>query len=81
MSIVKRDRTGRSHLILEITPAKRIKKFNVVRIEKARSQQLSSLMMAVIPVKKMIRVRMPPPVITIGTIRKSMAITSNMWIL
>ena len=64
--------------MLEMTPANRMKKFSVVRIEKARSQQLSSLMMAVIPVKKMIRVKMPPPVITIGTTRKSMAITSNM---
>ena len=73
--------TGLSHLILEMTPARRMKKFNVVRTEKARSQQLSSLMMAVIPVKKMIRDKMPPPVITIGTIRKSMAITSSMWIL
>ena len=70
-----------THLMLDITPASRTKKFRVVRMEKARSQQLSSLMMAVIPVKKMISVRMPPPVITMGTIRKSMAITSNMWIL
>ena len=68
----------RSVLILDITPANKIKKLRIVRIEKVISQDVSSLMIAIIPVRKMTMVRIPPPVITMGTIRKSIAITSNM---
>ena len=65
--------------MLEMTPARRTKKLSEVRIEKASSQQLSSLASAVIPVKKMMRVRRPPPVIRIGTIRKSTVMISSRW--
>ena len=67
-------------LTLEMTPAKRTKKLKMVRMEKARSQQESSFMTAMIPVRKMIMVRMPPPVMMIGTIKKSTAMISSMWI-
>ena len=55
-----------------------MKKFRIVKMENVISQDVSSLIIAVIPVRKMTMVRIPPPVIKIGTIRKSIAITSNM---
>ena len=63
-----------------MTPAVSMKKLMPVMTEYARSLQESSFAIATIPVRAVIMVRMPPPVMMIGTNKKSIDITSSMWI-